>query len=500
MRTLCAAASAAVLGLATVATAQGLLAQPGFVAGGPGALAGAGHAALGAPIAGAHAFVDAHGDPLVMPAQYGGPVAGGGYGDSYGGGYGGESYGGESYGGDCYGGGYGGDCYGDGYGGGYGSGCHGRHGCGLFHGLFHGLWGNTEQCGPHYFDFSVDYLRYTRDETSFSESTVFSTNSFANDNNTIITTPFNDQFVALRAGDVDSEGGDGYRLTGRFDVGALSVAEFTYSGMFWDDEAVANQMGQTQLFSIFSLYGTGTNGDWNVDGTAGAPTGTDFLATDNAMQHRLRYESELHTAEASFRRYWVGYNPRVSGTLLIGFRYTNLQEAMVFSSFSDTGTPLTRNSIAIGADADNDLFGVQAGGDAWITLLQGLRLGGETKFGLYNNNYKVRNSVLANDANLDGVQTLASGDQAAFMFEGKLLAVVDLTPSWSLKAGYEVLFISDLATIGDSLGTAQPYGDINNIRQGLATALPPGVGPSIGANTNGEALFHGFTIGAEYVW
>jgi hypothetical protein len=476
---------ATVFGLAAVAPAQGPLAQPGFVAGGPGALAGAGHAALGAPIASADAFVDAHGDPLVMPAQYSGPVAGGGCG----------GYGGECYAGEGYGGGYDNGCYGN------GGGCFGGHG-GAGGGCLAGLWGGgvNEQCGPHYFDFSAEYLRYTRDKTSYSESTVLSTNSFANDNNTIITTPFNDQFVALRAGGVDADQGDGYRLTGRIDVGALSVAEFVYSGMYWDDEAVANQQGQTQLFSVFSLYGTGTNGDWNVDGTAGAPTGPDFLATDNAMQHRLRYESELHTAEASFRRYWVGFSPRVSGTLLVGFRYTNLQEAMTFSSFSDTVNPIARNTIAIGADADNDLAGVQAGGDAWVTLLQGLRIGGESKFGLYNNNYRVRNSVAASDASINDVQTLMSGDQAAFMFEGKLMAVADLTPSWSLKAGYEFLFISDLATIGDSLATAQPYGDINNISHGLATALPPGVGPAVGANTDGEAFFHGFTIGAEYVW
>ncbi len=466
----------AAFGLATVATAQGPLAQPGFVAGGPGALAGAGHASFGAPVASPDAFVDAHGAPLVMPAQYAAPVVGADY-----------CGGGGGYGGDCYGGGAG--CYGGGgSGGGYGG---------------DAPWGgymNTEQCGPHFFDFSAEYLHYTRDKSSFRESTVYSTNGFANDDNTIITTPFNDQFVALRGSDVGSDDGNGYRLTGRFDVGALSLVEFTYSGMYWDDDAVANQEGATQLFSVFSLYGAGTNGNWDQNGTAGAPTGADFAATDNAMQHRLQYESELHSTEASFRRYWVGFNPRVSGTLLIGFRYTNLQEAMAFSSFADAGSPVTRESITIGADADNDLAGVQVGGDVWITVFQGFRIGNETKVGLYNNDYKVRNSVAASDASLNNVQTQLSGDQASFLGEMKFMAVADLTPSWSLKAGYELLFISDLALAGDSLATAQPYGDINNISQGLATALPAGVGPAAGATADGEAFFHGFTLGAEYVW
>lgn len=467
MRTLRATATAARLtligwvGLAGLATAQGPLAQPGFVAGGPGALAGAGHAAMGAPMAGVGAFVDAHGDPLVMPAQYCGPVAGGGYCPGYGGGMPG---------------GAGGDPFG-------------------------GAWMNTEQCGPHYFDFSAEYLHYFRDDSPFSASTVFSTNGFVNDDNTVITSPFDDARVALRSGDVNSEDGDGYRLTARIDVGALSVAEFSYSGMYWEDDAVALQNGATRLFSVYSLWGSATNGDFDAVGvTAGAPTGSDFEETGNAERHMLEYSSELHTAEASYRRYWVGFNPRVSGTFLIGFRYTNLAEELAFSSFTTVGSPLTAKSIRIASEADNDLAGVQVGGDMWITLLQGLRIGGESKLGLYNNDYNVRSLVAASDGDPAFSSTLLSGDQAAFMIEAKLMAVADLTPSWSLKAGYELLFISDLATVGDSTALAQPYGDINNISQFLPTAPPAGVAPSVAANNDGEAFFHGFTVGAEYIW
>ncbi|TWT96192.1 hypothetical protein Pla108_32800 [Botrimarina colliarenosi] len=472
MRTLRATATAACFGLlgwcggVAPAAAQGLLAQPGFVAGGPGALAGSAHAAMGGPIAGADAFVDAYGDPLVMPAQYASPsqyVTQAQYGSP-------AQYG-------CPPGGYGG--------GGMPGGAGGDP--------FGGAYMNTEQCGPHYFDFSAEYLHYSRDKSPLTNSTVYSTNGFVNDDNTVVTSPFDEARVALRGGDVNSEDGDGYRLTGRFDVGALSVVEFTYSGMYWDDSAVALQQGSTQLFSVYSLYGSATNGDFDQDGTAGPPSGADFAETANADRHMLEYESELHTAEASYRRYWVGFNPRVSGTLLIGFRYTNLNESLTFSSFATPG------SISIGSEADNDLAGVQVGGDMWITLLQGLRVGGESKVGLYNNSYKAK-SVVASATGPSFNSELFSGDQTAFMAEAKLMAVADLTPSWSLKAGYEFLFISDLATVGDSTALAQPYGDINNISQFQQTALPAGVGPAAGANSNGEAFFHGFTAGVEYVW
>jgi hypothetical protein len=101
---------------------------------------------------------------------------------------------------------------------------------------------------------------------------------------------------------------------------------------------------------------------------------------------------------------------------------------------------------------------------------------------------------------VNNVQTLIEGDQASFLGELKFMMVADITPSWSLKAGYELLYISDLALAGDSLASAQPYGNINNIAQGLETALPPGVGPGAGATADGEAFFSGFSAGVEYVW
>lgn len=472
MRTLRATAAAAAIGWAALganlgapstAAGQSPLAQPGFVAGGPAAVGGVGHALFHAGAPDPRGFVNAHGEQVVVPAQYCDPS--GGYGA----------------------------CYGDG---GYGGGVPG----GAAGDPFGGAFMNTEQCGPHYFDFSAEYLNYRRDDAGFGESVVYSTNGFVNDDNAIITSPFDDQRVALRGGDVDSDAnGNGFRLTGRIDVGALSVAEFVYSGVWWDDQtAVALQDGQTRLFSVYSLWGSATNGNFNADGTAGAPAGNNFAETDNADRHELSYESELHTAEASFRRYWVGFNPRVSGTVMIGFRYTNLSDTLGFRSFNTVGN--VPRSISVESEADNDLAGVQVGGDGWVTVLQGLRIGGETKVGLYNNDFQVRSTTSATEDAPAGQATLLSGDDAAFIAEGKLMLVADLTPHWSLKAGYEVLFISDIATVGDSVALAQPYGNINNISTFLPTAPPAGVGPVAGLSNSGDAFFHGWTVGAEYVW
>lgn len=372
------------------------------------------------------------------------------------------------------------------------SGCGGGCGCGGGYGLLSclsgGCMGANQQCGPHYFDFSLEYLYYQRDEDPLTSDTIISTFGFAN---TVGAPPelgpIPDNSVALRGSDVSSDEAHGYRITGRVDVGALSFAEFAYSGVFFDDEGVAVERSANvtdRLFSIFSLYGTATNGDFGV-AAPGAPTGTDFEETDNATLHRLDYEADLQTAEATFRRYWVGYSPRVSGTLLAGFRYTSLEEELGFFSQSDDG------SISIDSDTDNRLAGFQFGGDAWVCLFPGMRVGGEIKAGVYNNSYVMASSTLASDGSPSS-SSRTEGDQVAFLTEAKVTAVANITPSLSVRAGYEVLFMNELANSGDNLLNSMPYGDINNISANSPAGVP--------ASTDAEALFHGAHAGLEYTW
>jgi hypothetical protein len=328
---------------------------------------------------------------------------------------------------------------------------------------------NTEQCGPHYFDFSAEYLGYERDGSPLGDGRVISTFGFANTLQNGATDPAS-VFAqrAITSDDVGGGSGDGYRLTGRIDVGALSVFEIAYSGIYDTDGNVATAIADTQgtitpgnpndnqtLYTVFNDFGSQTGGV--VD-----PAGP-FRFTDDALEHRFGYESELHNAEALFRRYWVGYNPRVSGTVHIGFRYTNFKEEISIFSRSALG------SVSTSFGADNRLAGCQVGTDGWVTIVQGLRVGADTKVGLYNNNYRVGTF---------------NGDTAAFLGELRVQLVADLTPSWSFKTGYELLYMSDLALAGDNLFVPGTIGAVS---------------PS-SVDVDGDALFNGWTIGAEYVY
>src|SRR4029077_12359075 len=129
----------------------------------------------------------------------------------------------------------------------------------------------------------------------------------------------------------------GFRILGRYDLGPLSVLEFGYTGVqnmdstadAFDPNPVNGQTGN--LYSLFTDF---------VRDPAALPAdvtqpGGSFPATERAIHQRISLESDLHIAEMNYRRYWVGFNPCVSGTLLAGFKFTRLKEDFAFESFGE---------------------------------------------------------------------------------------------------------------------------------------------------------------------
>jgi hypothetical protein len=130
--------------------------------------------------------------------------------------------------------------------------------------------------------------------------------------------------------------------------------------------------------------------------------------------------------------------------------------------------------------ADNDMVGFQFGGDGWICLRQGLRLGGETKAGIYNNRFKYRHATDVPDPGVTNVDFSSDGNQVAFAGEGSIDLVADILPSFSIRGGYRVMYMSSLATVGNNIDPANAFS---------TTVL-----------TQADALYHGFHAGLEYIW
>lgn len=384
----------------------------------------------GAAAAQGDAFMDAHGQSIVMPAGYcqGCP---GGSGEAYPDGMGG---------------------YGDPMAvdfGGYGQ----------------------DQCGPHFFDVAFDVV-YLQNEDLVGESLGAFTSLG------IGSAPGETEFPFL---DPTGAGGDlepGWRIALRYDIGALAVLEATYMGLYdfgFEDSVRSVDVDPSdldnQLFSIYSAYGF-IDPDLG-DGIVGIP------GLDEASQHSLKYQSDLQSTELSYRRYWVGYHPRITGTMLCGFRYVRMTEDFLFSAITENGNG------SIGYSTDNDLLGFQVGGDAWACVKQGLRFGVEGKAGIYNNRFEFLSA--ANDVFPDpppGLQAPADGNQVAFVAEGGVSFVADILPSWSIRGGYEAFYLNSLVTLQGNIDTTIFDTDT----------------PVLPLHTEGHQFYHGFHGGLEYVW
>jgi hypothetical protein len=305
---------------------------------------------------------------------------------------------------------------------------------------------SPDQCGPHYFDIGVQAV-WLQGEDLFSGAPALGSVGVQGP---LILDP------ASSFNDYDP----GWQIAARLDFGPLSVLEATYMGIYnlgFNDTIrsvdVAPGGADYQLNSVFSDYGV-----------------TPIDGLDEGSVYSLDYNATLQSTELSYRRYWLGYNPRVSGTYLLGFRYVRLAEDLTFSTIALNGN----GSIAW--KDSNDLLGFQAGGDGWFCLRQGLRIGGEAKAGVYNNRFEFGRTV-SFPTTATAVST--NGNQVAFVGEASLDVVADLLPSWSIRGGYRVLYLNNLATAG------------TNVPATLTSTV---------LNTESDALFHGFQIGLEYVW
>ncbi len=314
-----------------------------------------------------------------------------------------------------------------------------------------------DQCGPHYFDVQVGTV-FLLVEDAFAGVEAF--------------TSIGRGLNAPRVLDVASDSGEydaGWEIAARYDVGALAVLEATYMGLY--DMGFSDSVNSVDVApggANFQLYGPPDYG-----------TGPDVVGIDNGQTHAIDYQADLQSTEFSYRRYWVGQNPRVSGTFLLGARYLRFTDEVTFNSSGLGGVGL--ETATLQWSGENDLVGAQLGGDAWMCLRQGLRIGVEGNAGIYNNRYKFNNSgtFSAGTAPADFAGA-SEGNHVAFATEAEVSMVADILSSWSLRGGYRVLYIDRLAT-----------GAGNIDQSGLAAAV---------GTPDGDLLFHGFHGGLEYVW
>ena len=347
------------------------------------------------------------------------------------------------------------------------------------------------KCAPRWYDFTLDGMYLTRENAG--RNTIFSSDG-------VLGNP------VLSTNDLDFDNELGFRFTGARQIFAGATAEFTYFGLFnWTSSGVV-----TRDPADFPPITGGGGGPFADDlysivsdfGNINTPFG--FDQTDRARQHSLSYSSTIDNFELNIRKRFTAPNCRLQYSWLAGIRYLYLLEDFGYRTIGGGGDAAAmppvppRGSLDYDIRARNSLTGFQLGGDSWLNLVPGVNVGADIKAGVYGN-YASQSSNIVSvlSANppamptpqvLQGNETVHTND-IALVADANLYFMWRLGPHWTVRAGYNFLFL-DGVVLGSEQFSAQTARDVIN---GTAIGVPT-------ANDNGSIFYHGGFFGAEWMW
>jgi hypothetical protein len=247
----------------------------------------------------------------------------------------------------------------------------------------------------------------------------------------------------------------GYDLS---DTSALEASYFGFGTLRWSEESqLLNQGGDLTVFKDIGF----TN---------------DF---DGNERVRLYQRSEFnHNVELTFRKElpdcceWL--------TVFGGFRYVNVNESFDIRA-------LDGNDESVYAiETGNDLVGLQVGADLMIPICDEVSLEFVGKAGPYAN-FASHHTFLGDNNNtltLRGFDT----DQVvpAFVGETGLMFVGHLDKAFTIRAGYQAIYMCGLAMAQDQFNLSSQTGPIGTSTSEMAT--------------NGSVIFHGAVASITFPW
>jgi hypothetical protein len=289
--------------------------------------------------------------------------------------------------------------------------------------------------------------------------------------------------IVLDTTDLDFDNESSFRFSAMFQWGAGSNIEFTYYGLFFWDSAASVTDPTNNLFSPFSEFGSNPlNG---------------FPETDQANFASIDYESSFDSFEINFRQRWMAPNCRYQGSCIYGVRYFKLDEDFnYFTQSTIPGDPTadpptldTIGSLSNNINVHNNMVGIQIGGDLWMCILPGLRVGAEGKAAVLGNNIAVENTIAVNTGLQVPVEDLVTHD-VSFLGEANIMGTYRLNQQWTLRGGYQFLFVDGVALAPENFNPVPP----------AVFNPPPGVNRVASINDNGNVFYHGWFAGAEFMW
>jgi hypothetical protein len=249
----------------------------------------------------------------------------------------------------------------------------------------------------------------------------------------------------------------------------LGNLEFTYYGLIQHHDSVQVTDPNNNLYSALSQFGT-------------VPYGG-FLEDGGAAYMRQEISSTFDNYEGNYRRHWQGPDCRFQGSWLLGVRCFQYNEKFDFISVNTVNAAQLRYHV----NAVNTLVGAQTGGDLWLCIIPGLRLGTEGKVGVYGNNASQHTALTATSLGVPYTETASSND-VAFVGDASVYLTYRISYQFNLKVGYNFLFVDGLALGAENFNAAPP----NTFMMGSNRVAS--------LNDNGNVFYSGASVGFEYNW
>jgi hypothetical protein len=218
---------------------------------------------------------------------------------------------------------------------------------------------------------------------------------------------------------------------------------------------------------------------------------------DDSRRQTIEYESNFSSFEANYRvkgrmgrdqiimdpngQWHRAANPGFEREYMAGLRYMELTDQLDWRA-EDIAVLGNDGSYVI--HTDNDMFGFQMG--AGLTF-QASRwsLGTTVKGGVFVNDASGRTVLNFTDAdgvdddNDDDADLFMRDDELSFIGEFKLLGRFHVTPSISLRAAYEIMYLESVA---------------------LAPSQATFITETAFLNSSGDPVYHGASFGIEGYW
>lgn len=330
----------------------------------------------------------------------------------------------------------------------------------------------TGCCAPHWFDVHAEAVFLRRDDSSPARDLT----RLGALGDAVISTG-NLDFSSLDAS---------FRITGVYQTGTGSNLEFTYLGLNEYSKQASARSEADALYAAFDNFSINSNG-------VPVPA-AEIEQLHQAEYQRVNLDSDFDSLELNFRRRWMGPTCLIQGSWLIGVRYFDLSDQMRFYSYAnrDLDDPIAAGHEETGGEAwynlktRNFMTGAQLGGDVWMCLLPGLRMGMDVKAGVYGNNAKVNTSMYGEDIYDNYIGFIdpeaLDNDKVSFIGELQFMLTYQISHNFTLRAGYEMMFVEGVATALDNFNPA----------------LEPDRVPFVA--DGGSLFYNGFSVGAEWMW